>query len=216
MQQTYLRFHSLLLNWQLLFSIHFNFFDLHNIKTTVFWFKIVLHPSTKLNQIFLLYINDLPKSVSDKSNPILFADDTSFIITNYNKAEFKHNVDDIFSDIYKWFQSNLLYLNYDKTYLMQFLTKTNQEIGMEISFNNKKITTTPSIKFLGLSIDASLTWKYHINELTSRLNKACYAIRSIRPFMSLDVLRSTYFSYVHSILLRNIILREFILQLRHF
>jgi hypothetical protein len=44
---------------------------------------------------FLLYINDLPKSVSDKSNPVQFADDTSFIITNCSKAEFKHNIDDI-------------------------------------------------------------------------------------------------------------------------
>jgi hypothetical protein len=52
---------------------------------------------------FLLYVNDLPKSVSDKSNPILFADDTSFIITNCNKAEFKHNIYDIFSEINKWF-----------------------------------------------------------------------------------------------------------------
>jgi hypothetical protein len=52
---------------------------------------------------FLLYISDLPKSVSDKSNPILFADDTSFIITNCNKAEFKHNIDDIFSEINKCF-----------------------------------------------------------------------------------------------------------------
>jgi len=41
-----------------------------------------------------------------------------------------------------------------------------------------------------------LTWKYHVGELTTRLNKA---IRSVKPFMSLDVLRSTYISYVHSI-----------------
>jgi len=47
-----------------------------------------------------------------------------------------------------------------------------------------------------------LNWKCHI---TSRPNKACYAIRSIKPFMSLDVLRSTYFSYVHSIVSYGII-----------
>ena len=30
--------------------------------------------------LFLIYINDLSKSTSDKSSPILFADETSFII----------------------------------------------------------------------------------------------------------------------------------------
>jgi hypothetical protein len=50
-----------------------------------------------------------------------------------------------------------------------------------------------------------LTWKNHIGELITRLNKACYAIRSIKPFMSLDVLRSIYFLYVHSIISYGII-----------
>ena len=45
-----------------------------------------------------------------------------------------------------------------------------------------------------------MTWKHHIGELTSKLNKACYAIRSIKLFMPLDVPRSTYFSYAHSII----------------
>jgi hypothetical protein len=67
----------------------------------------------------LLYINDLPKSVSNKSNPVVFAYDTIFIITNCNKAEFRHNIDDIFSETTKCFPSNLLALNYDKTYLLQ-------------------------------------------------------------------------------------------------
>jgi hypothetical protein len=71
---------------------------------------------------------------------------------------------------------------------------------MQVSFGNRKITTVQSLKFLGLTIDTTLTWKHHIGELTSRLNKACYAIRSIKPFMSIDVLRSTYFSYAHSII----------------
>ena len=89
---------------------------------------------------------------------------------------------------------------------MQFLTKTDNEINMQVSFGNRKIATAQSLKFLGLTTDTTLTWKHHIGELTSRLNKACYAIRSIKPLMSLDVLRSTYFSYAHSIISYGIIL----------
>ena len=46
---------------------------------------------------------------------------------------------------------------------------------------------------------------YHIGELTPRLNETCYAIISIKLLMSLDVLRSTYFSYVLSIISYGII-----------
>jgi len=150
--------------------------------------------------LFLIYINDLSKSVSDKSRPILFADDTSFIIANRNETGFKFKTNEIFNEINKWFHNNLLMLNCDKTFFLQVLTKTDNEINMQVSFGNRKIATAQSLKFWGLTVDTTLTWKHHIGELTSRMNKACYAIRSIKPFMSLDVLRSTYFSYAHSIL----------------
>jgi len=155
--------------------------------------------------LFLVYINDLSKSVSDKSIPILFVDDTSFIIVNWDEIEFKFKTNEIFNEINKWFHSNLLMLNYDETYFLEFLTKTDNEINMQVSIGNRKTVTAESLKFLGLTNDTTLTWKHHIGELTSRLNKPCYAIRSIKPFMSLDVLRSTYFSYAHTIISYGII-----------
>jgi len=125
----------------------------------------------------------MSKNVSDKSISILFADDISFIITNCDETECKFNTNDIFNEINKWFHSNLLMLNYDKTYFLQFLTTTDLEINMQVSFGNRKITNTQSLKFLVLTTDTSLTWEHHIGELTASLNKACYAIRSIKPFM---------------------------------
>ena len=165
----------------------------------------VLQDSVLGPLLFLIYINDLSKSVLDKSSPILFADDTSFIIANPDEDEFKFNTSEIFTEINKWFHSNLLTLNYDKTYFLQFLTKTDCEINMQVSFGDKKIATARSLKFLGLTIDTTFTWEQHISELTTRLNKACYAIGLIKPFMSLDVLRSTYFAYVHSVISYGII-----------
>ena len=51
--------------------------------------------------LFLIYVNDLSKCVSDKSSPILFADDTSFIIANRDETEFKFNTNEIFNEINK-------------------------------------------------------------------------------------------------------------------
>ena len=50
---------------------------------------------------FLIYINDLFRSVSDKSSPVLFADDTNFIIANRDETEFKFNTNEIFNEINK-------------------------------------------------------------------------------------------------------------------
>ena len=71
---------------------------------------------------------------------------------------------------------------------LRFSTKTDYKINMQVSFGDMKIATAQSLKFLGLTIDTTLTWKHRISELITGLNKACYAIRSIKPFMSLDVL----------------------------
>jgi hypothetical protein len=49
-------------------------------------------------------------------------------------------------------------LNYDETYFMQFPTKIDHEINTKILFGDRKSATTQSLKFLGLTIDTSLTW----------------------------------------------------------
>ena len=63
-----------------------------------------------------------------------------------------------------------------------------------------------STRFLGFTIDSTLSWKDHIVELKSKLNKACYAVRAIKPFMSLNVLKIIYFPYVHSVMSFGIIM----------
>jgi hypothetical protein len=119
-------------------------------------------------------------------------------LSGRTKTKYKFHTNETFKEINKWFYSNFLVINYDKTYFMQFAAKTGQEINMQVSSGDRRIATARSLKFLGSTINTSLTWRHHISEPTSRLNKTCYVIRSIKPFMSIDVLRSTYFSYVRA------------------
>ena len=62
---------------------------------------------------------------------------------------------------------------------MQFLTKKTNEIKIQIIAPNSIKTNINTTKFFGLIIDNTLSWRDHIAALTSKLNKACYAIRAI-------------------------------------
>jgi len=59
---------------------------------------------------FLIYINDLPTIVNNDNNTVLFADDTSIIITDTNRSHFNVNAYQMFQDINTWFKVNLLTL----------------------------------------------------------------------------------------------------------
>jgi hypothetical protein len=50
-----------------------------------------------------------------------------------------------------------------------------------------------------------VSWKNHIDELMVKLNKACYAIRSLKPFVSYESLKLIYYSYFHSVITYGII-----------
>ena len=69
---------------------------------------------------------------------------------------------------------------------------------LDINYLNKNIANRPYTKFLGLMVDANLTWNNHIDQLISTLNSACYAIRAVNAMSSSKGLRMLYFSYIHS------------------
>ena len=98
---------------------------------------------------------------------------------------------------------------------MQFLTKKQKEIKLQIVTSNSLITNINSTKFLGLTIDSTLSWKERITELTSKLNKAHYAIRTLKASTSPEVLRTIYFSYFHTIMTYGIIFWGLFYQYQH-
>ena len=65
--------------------------------------------------LFLVYINDLPITISKIATSIKFADDMSIIVTNNNKVDFKNTLQLAMIELSNWFRSNLLTLKYGKT-----------------------------------------------------------------------------------------------------
>jgi hypothetical protein len=141
----------------------------------------------------------LPTVTPNSAKLVLHADDTSFIITNPSPTEFANKLNKVFTDVNEWFKNNLsLHLN--KTTYLQFRTKNSQKLDSYITLMNNHITNSTNTEFLGLTIEETLSWKHHINQILSKLSLACCAISVITPLMSEDTLKMIYHSYVHAIM----------------
>jgi hypothetical protein len=73
--------------------------------------------------LFLVYINDLAMATNSDCEVVLFADDTSIIITSPNEEGLQIALDKTLSDINSWFIANFLSHNLNKAHYLQFQTK---------------------------------------------------------------------------------------------
>jgi hypothetical protein len=80
--------------------------------------------------LFLLYVND-PNSV------VLFADDTSILITDPNIQNLNTMANQLFYDVNLRFNSNLLTLNYKKTHYVEYKTKNYYQTRTNIQYEGK-------------------------------------------------------------------------------
>jgi hypothetical protein len=53
--------------------------------------------------LFLIYINDIPKFINEKSVPVLFADDTSILVSHPNPLVFYNTINTVFQTLNDWF-----------------------------------------------------------------------------------------------------------------
>ena len=111
-----------------------------------------------------------------KLNPIMFADDTNFFLSGIN-------VDDLFSDmncelnkISLWFKANKLLLNLTKTKHSLFHPASKKIFLREplpfLKMDNIVIETENVRKFLGVHIDENLSWKQHINVVSTKISRS--------------------------------------------
>jgi len=114
----------------------------------------------------LFNIDDLPKIRNDKDNIksklILYANDTCLIITNPNFTDFIKDIYMTIKNVNVWIKTNSLSLNLDKTNFTHVITKSSSCIDRNVGCDNKLISSTSTLTFLGLVTDDKLTWKSHI------------------------------------------------------
>jgi len=142
--------------------------------------------------IFLIYVNDLPKNVSN--NLILYADDTTAVVKAKSDQNLEIKVSEALTELNKWFKINGLKLNPGKTQLVKLCTPQSRDSG------NLRLSTNENSKFLGLYIDKHLNWGKCIENLLGKLNSACYQMLCLRDTLDIKTRLMVYYGYFYSIM----------------
>jgi len=122
-----------------------------------------------------------------------------------NNIQIQSNFNAVFEQLNKWFKSNFLFLNFDKTYFIQFTSKSKYTSDIQIKYEDKQISIANETTFLALFINNNLSWKKHIECIQSQLSSACYAMRSVKPYVTINTLKMIYCSYFHFVMIHGIL-----------
>jgi len=68
-------------------------------------------------------------------------------------------------------------------------------VNLKIGFNNNFITNSSYTKFLGVTMNNTLSWNNHIDLLMKKLIKACYIIRNAKTYISASSLKVIYYAF---------------------
>ena len=147
--------------------------------------------------LFLLYINDMPKST--KFYVKLFADDTFLSYSSDNYEDLQRKVNEELININNWLKNNKLTLNISKTkYMIITNRKKPPHSEFKIKVANTEIKKCIFYKYLGVLLDETLSWKPHIDYICRKISRMCGIFSKLRYATNFPLLIQVYHALVAS------------------
>ncbi len=147
--------------------------------------------------LFLIYINDIVQDIH--SNILLFADDTSLVKTLTDE----HSITEINTDLEtlrKWSTTWLVNFNPSKTKYMIFSKKHNKLNYNDLHLGNKIIEQVENHKQLGITLNNSMTWENHINDICKKAGKRIDLLKRLPPAITPHTKLQIYLSFIRPVL----------------
>lgn len=171
--------------------------------------------------IFLMYINDLPDYIEEGS-VFMYADDTSLVVSGLNTEDLEHKTKIALQSFDQWCYKNKLIINYEKTVCLTYYNIHRQPYNLKLSLKGLNLTNVDHTKFLGTTLDKHLSFVNHIDSVCSHLQRAFFAIVTLKNSLKQEDLLNVYYSLVYCHLNYNVQIwgqsvesnRVFILQKR--
>ena len=129
--------------------------------------------------LFIMYTSDM-KDIAKNNKVIVYADDTTVLISGRNLTEAKQHCNDILDRFYNYFTVNKLSINASKTKYMihkpdirnkNMRKKLHDTTNTKIIMANTPLEEELSTKFLGMILNNKLTWEPHKKHIANKISK---------------------------------------------
>lgn len=163
--------------------------------------------------LFLVYINDLLDLHLTQGKLICYADDTVLLFSGSTWDTTFQLAQSGFNEVSKWLRRNVLTLNAEKTTYITFAMRSTGLPSPAYYIKAHRcdncysqscacptLRSTTSVKYLGLLLDSSLSYREHIAALAKRVRKLVYVFKNLRFVADTSLLKQVYLSLCQSII----------------
>ena len=146
---------------------------------------------------FILYINDAQAAIK-RAGIQLYADDTVLYAADQNIRTATDNLQKALDQFTDWCGENKLTLNANKTKQMVFCTRNmvKKAKNVQLPVRCLPLQTVPTCKYLGRSLDSTLTLNYHVKNVSNMISYKAILLGKIRKFLTEKVALKIYKSMI--------------------
>ena len=106
----------------------------------------------------------------------------------------------------KWLEANKLALNIEKKNFVVFHSPAKKLTEpITLKFGREKITRANHVKFLGVLLDETISWRSHLVELSRKLASSVGVFYKLRHYVPLDTLIFIYCALLYPLLTYGIV-----------
>lgn len=122
--------------------------------------------------LFLYYVNDMSTSISSECKLLLYADDSTILYSHRNPEVISTRLGQELESCSRWLIDNKLSLHLGKTECILFGSKRklSKIDTFQVVCNNHTISSTNSVKYLGLNIDKFLSGEIIVQNIIQKIN----------------------------------------------
>ena len=146
--------------------------------------------------VFIIFTKDLYKQL-EHCQSILFADESTIYKSHRNLKYLNWCIEDDMERLIKWFHTNKLTLNIEKTVCLLF-QKQGQKRTIQIKVGNTIIQNIAETKFLGIWLDEDLKWTAQIQKLILKLTRNTNLLKYNQNLMPTQTKKLIYHSHISS------------------